>query len=66
MAPGDGDPSLITIGLGCFCGGGSPPVIRPRRDPVSADEALKLIEAIEAATAANSAVCEVPAELTAK
>jgi hypothetical protein len=67
LVPGDGDPSMITIGLGCFCGGGSPPQFRPRpADPVSAEEALKLIEAIEAAEVANPAVCELPSELTAK
>lgn len=66
VRPGDGDPSVVTIGLGCFCGGGSPPVARPRRDPVSVDEALRLIEAIESAEVEDSAFCEAPPELTAK
>jgi hypothetical protein len=63
IPPGDSDPSLITIGLGCFCGGGSPPVPMPRRDPVSAQEALRIIEAIEAAEAESPALCEAPQDL---
>ena len=66
IRPGDGDPSVLTIGLGCFCGGGSPPVAMPRRDPVSVDEALRLIEAIESAEVEDPALCEAPPELTAK
>jgi hypothetical protein len=64
--PADGDPGVTTIGLGCFCGGGSPPVFLPRQDPVSADEAVRMIEAIEAAEAGNPALCEAPLDLTAK
>jgi hypothetical protein len=63
---GEEEPTEITIGVGCFCGGGSPPVPMPRRDPVSADEALRIIEAIETAEAENPALCEAPPELTAK
>jgi hypothetical protein len=68
IRPGDGDPSVITIGLGCFCGGGSLPtgMAMPRNDPVSVDEALRLIEAIESAAVEDPALCEAPPELTAK
>jgi len=66
VRPGDGDPSVETIGLGCFCGGGSPPVAIPRRDPISVDEALRLIQAIESAEAETPALCDAPPELTAK
>ena len=65
VTPGDGEPGVITIGLGCFCGGGSPPEPRRRTDPVSADEAVRIIEAIEAAQAKNPALCEAPLDLKA-
>ena len=56
----DGDPGTTTVGMGCFCGGGSPPVVRA--DPISVDEFLKLLETLESRDV-DAETCEAPPEL---
>ena len=41
----DGDPGTATVGMGCFCGGGT--VSIGRDDPISVDEFLQLFETLE-------------------
>ena len=55
----DGDPGVVEIGLGCFCGGGSVTAGR-QEDPVSAEQFLGIQDALES-EGGNTATCEAPA-----
>jgi len=58
--PDGGEPGLLQVGVGCFCGGGligTLPV-----DPVSADNFLRMLEALESEDTGD-ATCEAPPSL---
>lgn len=59
--PPDGDPGVVEIGLGCFCGGGSITAGR-QEDPVSAEQFLRIQDALES-EGGDAATCEAPASL---
>ena len=58
----DGGTGEVRVGAGCFCGGGSVGVGTDREDPISAEEFLRIQEALESGDA-DGATCEAPAPL---
>ena len=58
----DGDPGTVTVGMGCFCGGGT--VSIERDNPVSVDEFFNLLETLEYSDV-DAESCEAPPELEA-
>jgi len=57
-----GGPSQVQVGLGCFCGGGSIGTGTAREDPVSAEDFLRMLEALDAEDT-DAATCEAPPSL---
>src|SRR5262245_55044010 len=61
LQEGDGG-STVRVGAGCFCGGGSVGTGTDRDDPVSAEEFLRIQEALESHDGV-AGTCELPASL---
>jgi hypothetical protein len=58
----DGNPGQVRVGLGCFCGGGSVAGENAHEDPVSAEEFLRIQEALESEDG-DAGTCPAPASL---